>query len=69
MKIQCTGCNTIIEIDDADVRAYLGIKSAGSTLGSIKSEAKTAAAKLNARKPRPGSRGNTRAKKKTQAEP
>lgn len=59
MKVCCPNCSQVVVIDDAAVKKY------GATLmGKVKSEAKTAAVRENAKKPRPGSLGNTRAKKK-----
>lgn len=57
MKIRCPHCQQQTEIDDTDVAAY--IKRI-----TPKNAARSAAGKLNGSKPRPGSIGNTRAKKK-----
>lgn len=57
MKIRCPHCQTQTLIPDADVLAYLKRQNPASP-------AKRAAAKLNASKPRPGSIGNQRARKK-----
>jgi len=58
MRVECQ-CGAIVELDDADVRRYVS-----SLMGSVMTERKKAALCANAKKPRPGSRGNQRAKKK-----
>lgn len=57
MKIRCPHCQRVTIIDDDDIIAYLKRQNPASP-------AKCAAAKLNASKPRPGSIGNQRARKK-----
>jgi len=52
MKVQCPCCYALVEIDDTDVRSYVG-----SLMGSGCSDVKKAALRLNASKPRPGARG------------
>lgn len=73
MKIECNHCQQIIEIDDADVIEYAAGKmtkaEAAAIMSSGCSEAKRIAITANSKKPRwyhprPGSKGNTRAKKK-----
>ncbi len=61
MRVICSHCQGIVEVDDAAVKRYIGRIN-----GQIKSEAKTAALTENAKKKRPGSLGNQRAKKKTE---
>lgn len=60
MRVQCK-CGIMIEIDDAEVRTYMN-----RLAGRSKSEVKLDALRNNAKKPRPGSIGNQRAKKKTE---
>lgn len=57
MRVQCK-CGIMIEISDAEVRQYMNMLA-----GQVKSEAKAESSRENARKPRPGSIGNQRAKK------
>ena len=59
MKIRCPHCSQPVEIDDADVKSYTA-----KLAGSKSSEAKKEALQKSAKKPRPGSIGNQRARKK-----
>lgn len=60
MKVECSHCQGIVEVDDADVFQYAKQRD--------KSPARAAANAINAKKPRPGSIGNTRARKKVLTE-
>lgn len=57
MRILCNHCQQIIELDDEDVKEY--VKKLNPT-----SPAMVAANRIKAKLPRPGSLGNTRAKRK-----
>jgi hypothetical protein len=58
MKVECPHCKTIIPVDDADVRSYIN-----RIAGMSKSEAKIAACRANASKPRPGAQGKPKPRK------
>lgn len=58
MKIICEHCQQLNIIDDSDVRAYVNRLTARSG-----SDAKLAAQKANASKPRPGAKGKPKPRK------
>lgn len=58
MKIKCPCCNELIEIDDADVKSYVGTLAA-----RVMTDARVKANQANAKKPRPGAQGKPKPRK------